>query len=211
MCARDILSHARPNAFDTLLHLQASRTTPHTSLTYHRASRQHMQRAGYGIRVSPSLKTYAGWFDEAQLSSSDRLYRLFPSSVSLRSMRPLNRGSFLNLLARGKPSGHRQLLHAAYEYPSQPRCREIARETLNGWMAEIAAATAALGSVDTARLGGFPVALALAATIEPRLLIEARKKGRAGDGAGARRSAEGMLESCAAFLRGIEGKTRDAA
>src|SRR5271157_710391 len=38
MAARDLLSHARPNAFDRLLHLQASRVQPHTSLSFHRAA-----------------------------------------------------------------------------------------------------------------------------------------------------------------------------
>jgi hypothetical protein len=212
MCSLDILSHARPNAFDALLHLQAGRLTPHTSLCFQRASRQLMRRleAGGRSRVSPSLLTYAGWLNEEHASGRNRLYRLLPSSVPLAGMRALDRTGFLALLSATRGGARGNQIHELAGYPQPSRRREIAAEMLQRWTAQIAAAGAVLSSGKTTPLEKFPEALALAGTIEPRFLIEARKKARAGDTAGARAAADAVMEGCAAFLRLLEEKTHAA-
>ncbi len=120
MCMRDISSHARPNAFDAMLQLMSSRWSPHASLWFARAAAQHAERvAGApGARTSLSLRTYAGWFDEAL--PRGRVWRLFPSAVPLSGMRDLDADGMGKLLAdAASPAGRR--------LPSRCRCPLSAR------------------------------------------------------------------------------------
>ncbi len=100
MGSRDLLSHARPNAFDSLLLMEASRLKPHTSLLFQRAATlgSLSGKRGNFLRVSPALRTYAGWFDSGLAAAKGRVHRLMPSAVPLAGMIPLD-------VARAEKSG----------------------------------------------------------------------------------------------------------
>jgi hypothetical protein len=204
--SRDLLSHARPNAFDRLLHLQSSRLEPHTGLWFERAERFGSSAVpGMGFRTSPALRTYAGWFDTGAAGARDRLHRLLPSEVAVASMSPMD----------GR--GLRELLHAAPEaaadgapvpvpgYPGPAQRARIAAEILVAWRRQVTDARDALfrGSVDLAR---FPIVLELAHLIAPRRLVDALRKSRRGDLEAARAAATATLEECKGFLHGLSEK-----
>lgn len=214
MCTRDISLHARPNAFDKLLHLQSTRLAPHYSLSFQRAAAQRVERVTgiEGVRSSPSLKTYAGWFNEPHADRAERTYRLLPSRIALEGMRTLDADSLQELL-RGcseAPRGPHLRSHTAF-----PRCDErhgIIARLLQSWTAELARArTAAVSSERLDLLGRSPSLLSLAYYIEPQRLLEARRKSRQGDSSGALATAKEMLDRCVDFLREIAEKTGAAA
>ncbi len=210
MSARDLLSHARPNAFDTLLHLQSSRVEPHSSLLFARSALQRSEKhpAGAGLRATPALRTYAGWFDQTQPGPASRVYRLLPTAVALRSMLSLDPAGWKRLLgAAGMPSAGTRL-QPVHDYPSRAARGQIAVRIIDGWIGELAGARESLAdpsiSFDSVR---FPSALSLAHIIAPRRLVEARKKARLDQLGDARRAAGEMLDECTRFLRQLEEKT----
>ncbi len=83
LCLRDIQPHARPAAFDLLLHAGSSRLHPHYAQTYERARAQGAERpsGGTGPRMPLALRTYAGWFSDLPLAG--RAFRLLPSAVGI--------------------------------------------------------------------------------------------------------------------------------
>ena len=214
MCTRDISLHARPNAFDCLLHLQSTRLSPHYSLSFQRAAAQRVEHVpgAAGVRASPSLRTYAGWFNEPRPDIAPRAYRLLPSPVRLEGMRDLDPSS-LRLLLDGSPEtprGPRLRIHGAF--PRREERHRIVSRLLKGWTDELAAAHATALSFQTLDLlGHSPSLLSLAYHIEPQRLLETRRKSRQGDSNGALAAAKEMLERCIDFLREISEKTGAAA
>jgi hypothetical protein len=214
MCTRDISLHARPNAFDQLLHLQSTRLAPHYSLSYQRAEGQRVERVPGidGVRVSPSLRTYAGWFNEPHAGRAERTYRLLPSPIPLEGMSVINAASLRDLLrwCAEAPRGPRLRTHTAF--PRRDERHRIISRLLRGWTAELdGARVAAVSSERLDLLGHSPSLLSLAYYIEPQRLLEARRKSRHGDPIGALATAKEMLEGCLDFLRGIAEKTGAAA
>jgi hypothetical protein len=214
MCTRDISLHARPNAFDTLLHLQSMRLTPHDSLSFQRAAAQRVERVpGHeGVRASPSLKTYAGWFNDENAGRDGRVYRLLPSPIALEGMRVLSAASLLELLhgCADAPRGPRLRRHPAY--PRRAERHGIVTRLLRRWTAELVQARATAVSAERLDLrGSSPSLLSLAYYIEPQRLLEARRKSRQGDASGALAATRKMLHGCVDFLREIAEKTGAAA
>lgn len=214
MCTRDIRLHARPNAFDRLLHLQSTRLTPHYSLSYRRAEAQRIEKVPgvEGVRASPSLQTYAGWFNEPEEARTDRVCRLIPSRIPLQGMRVLDRDSLRELLRKNTqaPRGPRLRAHASF--PRRPERGHIISHLLRGWTAELESAHAAtVASAHLDLLGHSPSLLSLAYYIEPQRLLEARRKSRRGDFSGALATTKEMLTCCVDFLRRIAEKTGVAA
>lgn len=214
MCTRDISLHARPNAFDELLHQHSTRLAPHYSLSFQRAEAQRVGRiAGFeGVRASPSLKTYAGWFNQPQPGRAERIYRLLPSPISLQGMRVINAASLRNLLqdCPKEPQGPR--LRTPATFPGRDERHGIVSRLIRGWAAELAGArAAAVSSEKLDVLGHSPSLLSLAYYIEPQRLLEARRKSRQGDSAGAMATAMEMIEGCLDFLSEIAEKTGAAA
>jgi len=210
MCARDLLSHARPNAFDRLLHLQASRLQPHASLTFHRAAAlgSTSDARASGLRLTPALRTYAGWFDAGLGGAAGRIHRLLPSAVPLGSMSPLDAPGLRQLLRGLKATRRGNGLSTIPNFPSGDERRQIAARLLRSWTAEIIAARESLsGPGIAADLGLFPQALALAHFIAPRSLADALKKSRLGQGTDARKAAGEMLTECISFLDVLGEKT----
>jgi len=214
MCARDISLHARPNAFDRLLHLQSTRLSPHYSLSFRRAAAQRFEqvRGAAGVRASPSLRTYAGWFNELRPDFAPRTYRLLPSRVQLDGMRALDAASLRQLFEGSpeSPRGPRLRSHGAF--PRRDERHRIIDRLLKGWTDELAQAhTAAASFEGLDLLGHSPSILPLAYHIEPQRLLETRRKSRLGDSTGAVAAAKEMLERCIDFLRVISEKTGAAA
>jgi hypothetical protein len=208
--ARDLLQHARPNAFDRLLQLQSGRFEPHESLTFHRAAL--LGATGIpgapGHRSTPALRTYAGWFDSGT-GAARRIHRLLPSAVPLGSMSPLD-GPGLRVLLRGtKTAGRGPGLRAEPGFPSFEERRRIASGLLDSWIRETAQARDSFtGPAAAVDLGRFPRALALAQLIVPRGLVDALRKSRQGQGAAARSSAQDALTEGVRFLVSLAEKTR---
>jgi len=207
MGARDLLSHARPNAFDRLLHLEASRLRPHVSLTFHRAVTLGSTRAAAasGLRVTPALRTYAGWFDEGLAAAAGRIHRLLPSSVPLGSMPPLDAPGLRRLLHGQKAAQPGTALNTNWDYPREDERRRIASRLLKSWTAEMGAARDSLTSHSSdAALAPFPRTLAFAQFIAPRRLVEMMKKARLGQETDARSTALEMIAECISFLVHLE-------
>ena len=214
MCTRDISLHARPSAFDCLLHLQSTRLLPHYSLSFQRAAAQRVEKipGAAGVRDSPSLRTYAGWFKELRPDFAPRTYRLLPSHVQLEGMRALDPAGLRQLLAGRPESARGPLLHGSSAFPPREVRRGIVSRLLKGWTDEIVqarAAATAFAKLDL--LGRSSLFLSLAYYIEPQRLLETRRKSRRGDSAGALATAREMLEGCIDFLREIREKTGAAA
>ncbi len=214
MCTRDISLHARPGAFDRLLHLQSTRLSPHYSLSFQRAATQRVEPVPgiEGVRASPSLSTYAGWFNETRGDHAGRVYRLLPSRIALEGMRALDAVSLRELLEGRAEAPRGPRLRREDEFPGREQRHRIIGGLLQGWTAELSRARAAAVSSERLELlGRSPSLLSLAYYIEPRRLLEARRKSRQGDSTGAREAAREMLDGCVDFLREIAEKTGAAA
>ena len=204
--SRDLLSHARPNAFDRLLHLQSSRLHPHTSQWFGRAQLLGSTTVpGTDFRTSPALRTYAGWFDTGAPGSRDRLYRLLPSQVAAASMRPIDGPGLREILHASREGGSEAAPVPAPGYPGPAERTRIAAGLLGTWARQVMEARDALsrGSVD---LGRFPLVLELAHLVSPRRLVDALKKSRQGESKAARAAAVETLEECRGFLQGVAEK-----
>jgi hypothetical protein len=210
MGSRDLLSHARPNAFDRLLLLQASRFQPHTSLHFHRAvmSGSVNDSRAAGLRVSQALRTYAGWFDAGVPGPPGRLHRLLPTAVPLAGMNPLDAPGLRRLLQGIPDSPRGARLTPASGYPAADERRRLAMALLEEWAVEITAARNSITDAGImADLGRFPRVLELAHLLAPRRLVDAMKKARLGDHAAARDSAEETLTECLGVLTDLGERT----
>ncbi|MGO9308725.1 MAG: hypothetical protein ACLQDL_06860 [Spirochaetia bacterium] len=209
MAARDLLSHARPNAFDRLLHLQASRLQPHTSLCFHRAAALGSAPGSVarGLRVTPALRTYAGWFTAQHADAGGTVHRLLPSAIPIRSMPALDAAGFRDLMGTVPATGSSSGLNPRAGYPSGDERRRIVSRLLKSWTTELAAARDSLDEADVAQgLGDFPGALAFAHFIAPRRLVDVMKKARLGHHQTARIAAGEMFGECIGFLDSLGGK-----
>jgi hypothetical protein len=214
MCSRDLATHARPAEFDTLLHAAATRLSPHTGLSFARAASQGMSRApgSTDARISPSLRTYAGWFSRPQDGGPGRVFRLLPSPIPLEGMVVLDAGSLQELLEGAHSRGAKPLLHPCAAIPRRGQRLKVVKGLLEGWAGELAAARAAIASLHSlAAIGELPTVLALAYHVEPQLLMETRRAARRGDRDGALSHATDMLSGCGDFMALLQSKVAHAA
>jgi hypothetical protein len=210
MCGRDIVSHARPGAFDLLLDLRASRTSPRHALSFDRASSQRMVAlAGHpGLRTSPALSTYAGWFAGTDSIEPGRVHRLNPSPINMPAMRSIDAVALREVLraCRAAPGGPD--LHEDPRYPDRPRRVSIVEAMLRGWLEPIDRMLRGSGALPAASSA---LLASLCFYIEPGFLIEARRHARMGRSREARDATQAMLESCALFLKALAAKVPHAA
>jgi hypothetical protein len=199
LAARDLLSHARPNAFDRLLHLQASRMEPHLSLTFQRAALLGAAgSAGSSVRVTAAMRTYAGWFDTG-MTGGPRIHRLLPSQVPVTRMSPLDGQGLHRLLHASPMTGPARLLRADTVYPARDVRQAIAVRLLGSWGATMRAARDVGGGVRSVEnLGALP--LAISHFVAPRRLVDVLRKTRLGEDGAARDAAHEMLSECIQFL-----------
>jgi hypothetical protein len=216
MCSRDLLSHGRPNAFDALLRGAACRTEPHTSLLFARSAQQRMEPlpAAPRSRISPSLRVYAGWLDEASRLHPGRLVRLLPSPVALGGMAEIDAAGFratvVSASAAAASSTPGNKLRPVAGFPSAPARRTRALALLDTWERTVSGKTIDLVD-DPATPESAATGFAICAVLEPRLLLEARRRQRTGDAAGAAASREAMVASVVSFLRQLGDRIRGAA
>jgi hypothetical protein len=210
MCTKDLSFHARPNAFDTLLHLRVSRLSPHDCLMYERSVEQHAEKLPGmpGVRASLALRTYAGWFDLSAGDDSKRVYRLLPSPVALGRMGTVDGEGLRDLAACGRGRRRGPLTGVQEGYPDRAQRRRIVSRLILDWLARLETAEEAIkGPAGLEAIVGDPFAYTITHDIEPRLLLESRRKLRRGDRAGALETAATMLEGCETFLRSMEART----
>ncbi len=80
LAMRDIEYHSRPHSFDELILKGENRLFPGYNAFYQRAAGMTQSR-GRGFRLSRSMSTYAGWFNQQPPSS--QIIRIAPSPVKL--------------------------------------------------------------------------------------------------------------------------------
>jgi hypothetical protein len=84
LCREDIRAHARPHAFEPLLHARASRLSPyHSQLAADAFDRSTAAGGEARIREERGLGTYAAWFRSLPRSLALRLRRVEPSPVAI--------------------------------------------------------------------------------------------------------------------------------
>jgi hypothetical protein len=201
LCMRDISSHARPNAFDDILQLMSARATPHASLWFERAAAQHAERVAgaSGARTSLSLRTYAGWFDEAL--PSGRVFRLLPSAVPLSGMRDLDADGLRRLLAGTGAAPAVAWRPTPLRLPSLAARRHELARLVAGWRSVLAMARPEDAWADQpVDPGAAPTALSMAFMLEPRGLTEALRQRRLGHRGEAEDAARKAFESSGDFL-----------
>jgi hypothetical protein len=219
MQAEDLSVHCRPNAFEAWLRAAETRTGPLHSVMFARAASQEVERTrehGRTVRHLRPLRTYAGWFAEPSPLDRDRLFRLLPSSVSLPRMRALQPDELPGLV-RARAGGNvarREssplapgLLAPDASWPDRASRLRIARAALGRWVSAVEEGSKALAS--GAGLDAFsrsPLLLPLAYHVDARSLLEARRKSRTGDAAGALAAGGQALEACGNFLGDLDGK-----
>jgi hypothetical protein len=207
LCAFDSETHVRPNAFDTLLRAGDERLFPHHGTAYARARTGESDTRivdGVRIRLSRSLEAYAGWLAHRASASQGRVYRLNPSPVELPGTVATD-GSGLAALARSAPAGvPGPLLHPDPRWPSAGERRDAVRSVLSRWSALLERGAA------RAQAGGWAEALAespeladLAWHAAARDLLEAKRRQRLGDPAGAQAVAVALLDDAAVFIRSL--------
>lgn len=210
MCSLDIRSHARPNAFDRLLQLQADRCHPHYGLWYGRSIQLHdapLTRLN-GVRATPAMRTYAGWFGAMPASRSQRIFRLLPSPVPIPGLRSLDRAGLKTLLHGFGSAPSAAPWRLLVDFPRLPQRRNKVQGILAEWRTVLADPRPLMAQINMPlALDQMPLALALPCMIEPRGLIECRKRLRVRDDAGARRAAEQILENCRRFIDALARKS----
>jgi len=204
LCAIDSETHARPNAFDVLLRAGEDRRSPHHALAYARArAGESASRvvAGARIRVSRSLEAYAGWLAHRASSERGRIHRLHPSPVELPGTVPVDVPGLTALVAsaRSAPPGPR--LEPDPRWPSAARRRDVARGELSSWRTMLErGAERARSDAWAEAIAASPELADLAWHAAARGLIDAVRRERLGDRAGAREAAAALFEDAAAFI-----------
>ena len=208
--SRDLLTHARPNAFDALLQLQSSRILPHLGQWFVRDAdlgSGAVPGTG-GFRSTAALRTYAGWLEGGLHASRGRLYRLLPSPQALSSMQPIDERALRDLLSAFPQGGAPPAGDPLRGYPGAAERRGIARRLLGEWQETVRSARRRLTGDPRQGLdlAAQPLVLDLAHLVSPRSVVDALRKSRRGEAAAARDSAAQALEDCGQFLGGLAEK-----
>jgi hypothetical protein len=207
LCSLDSETHVRPNAFDALLRADGGRLVPHYGLAYARArAGESASRIvdGVRVRVSRSLDTYAGWLAHRASTARGRIFRLHPSPVELPGAVPLD-GSRLSALVSSAPTcASGPQMQPDPRWPSAAARRDAASGVLSRWAKLLGrgAAQARAGSWAEA-LARSPELADLAWHAAARDLIDAKRRQRLGDEAGAQAAVVGLLEDAGAFVRSL--------
>ncbi len=132
MCYRDIIAHARPNAFDSLLYRSSTRLDPHYHRVFQRAQEFAPHRRGPCIRTSGPLETYAGWFSSLRRAGTP-VYRLLPSRVQLSGLTALDEPAFVDLL-RGRAA---KISLTSAAYPRYQKRKRLVCDLLESWREQV--------------------------------------------------------------------------
>ena len=213
LCLRDIQPHARPAAFDLLLHAGSSRLHPHYAQTYERARAQGAERlsGGTGPRVPLALRTYAGWFSDLPLAG--RAFRLLPSAVGIPGMPEVETGD-LGRLVGGWSSVGGATLSPDPGFPGLTRRRQILEEVLIEWQQDLERAAADVrerAQEGIAALFRSPRLSLLLLNLDGQALLEVRRRKRLGKDREAADVAVAMLDRSSVFVRCLRERTQATA
>jgi hypothetical protein len=210
LCAIDIGTHARPNAFDALLWAGDGRLSPRYGLAYARARAGEASSRvvdGVRIRLSRSLDTYAGWMSHRCSAAGRRVHRLDPSPVDLPGASPLDGDGLAALVFASASAGSGPSFAPDPRWPGRGGRQRAAREVLSHWGELL------LRGASRARTGSWAETLAeapeladLAWHASARGLIDAKRRQRLGDPEGARTAAVALLEEAGAFVRSLDAR-----
>ncbi|HVP17686.1 MAG TPA: 6-hydroxymethylpterin diphosphokinase MptE-like protein [Spirochaetia bacterium] len=212
LCTNDVISHARPNEFETFFQVQISRTSPFDSLLYQWSADRNAARipGGRNARAPLSLQTYASWLGASRSGEPARVFRLFPSVVDLPGMTSLD-AEALGKLARTLPSsspGPR--LSPNPRFPVRARRVEVVRDILFRWKTMLTVGIEKARGAHGYRVLAEPPLLGLVGQISAQGVLETRRKARLGDEKGAREAAVAVLEESTRFLQALEEKALNA-
>ena len=136
MCSLDILSHARPNRFETFAWERSSRISPYYGQTYCETAERIPRRQGQ-IRTSLPLDTYADWLTEWGRHRKKTVYRCLPSPRKLRGIDEIGASEFESLMKGVSQSLPNINLVAEDSYPSRTRRTGMIRDLLTKWLRDL--------------------------------------------------------------------------
>jgi hypothetical protein len=149
-CYRDILSHVRPNNFESWLAPKSNRLDSLHHKLFALAAEQAPSRQG-GSRGTLALETYAGWFRETGSKEGKRIYRLHPSEIELAGIDTIADTELERLIRSGRSNtAYREAPQLALTpYPSRKKRIEIVSDLLAGWIERTERLRAAIGRTTT--------------------------------------------------------------
>jgi hypothetical protein len=130
-CYKDILSHTRPNLFDSLMMIEANRLAPYYSRTYARAADFAPLRQ-MEFRTSLPLKTYAGWFSKRPLPR--RVLRCNPTPLRIHGIEEIQVRTMKNHLRPYLKERLRKVPETDRAYPTRKKRIELAKNSVNQWI-----------------------------------------------------------------------------
>jgi hypothetical protein len=214
MCTNDIVSHARPNEFETFFQLQSARISPLEGLWHRRSVDQNAVRVkGSAIARAPlSLRTYAGWLGRGigEPGATRKIYRLLPSAVALPEMISLDAGSVRELVRStpASPAGPCLFPHSAL--PSRTARISEASQILGHWRECIEEGIAKAKGPDGLAVMASRAIFDLSFHLAAQELLETKRMARLGNVRKARESAVTLLEDCGQFLKALEERILNA-
>jgi hypothetical protein len=149
-CYRDILSHVRPNNFESWLEPESCRLVPLHHQLFALAAEQAPAGQG-GIRRTLALDTYAGWFAETGAAGEKRIFRFHPSEIRLGGIAGIDESGLKRLiLGSGGAQAYRGKAIVPLEhYPDRERRAELVSDLLARWVEETEQLNAAIGATGT--------------------------------------------------------------
>jgi hypothetical protein len=147
-CYRDILSHVRPNNFESWLEPESNRLLPLHHQLFSRAAEQAPTRQGR-IRRTLSLDTYAGWFGETGRAGENRIFRFLPSEIRLQGIVDIGPAELQRLMRNKDGRSREEASHPVKLYPSRERREQIVSTLLTRWVEETERLEAAVGATAT--------------------------------------------------------------
>jgi len=195
-CYRDILSHAKPSVFDTLLRLQEDRLRPHYGLSFEAAMTRAPTRIN-GSRTCLPLQTYAGWFRRC----GEGAVRCNPSDMEVPGMRTMQAQEFRRKVLtrwttpKESPDPQREA------YPDLRRRRAIARRLIHTWRTVLGEAMVRIDAARTAEpLFEDPRATRLCYYLDLPSLMRLKSNLRCADRKEALAAARTLLNKSSSFL-----------
>ena len=147
-CYRDILSHVRPNNFESWLEPESNRLLPLHHQLFSLAAEQAPTRQGR-IRRTLSLDTYAGWFKETGRAGENRIFRFLPSEIQLQGIVDIGQAELRRLIRNKDGRSREEAAHPVKLYPSRERRGQIVSTLLARWVEETERLEAAVGAAAT--------------------------------------------------------------
>lgn len=198
LCFQDLLGHARPNLFESLLESGSDRLLPLHHRRFAWAQAQAPRRLPGSARTGLALETYAGWF--ANRAPDPRLYRLLPSEVALPGFQPLDLAGLERLLPTEKQAGPDALAEQP-GYPDRPKRLRLLRELLADWQRRARRLASRIASSgDPQGLQADPLVASLAGHFDAARLAESRRALRTSGRAAAAATVSALLLDLRRFL-----------